>query len=96
MREQLQHGLANSIDEIQFNGHPTDRLPGSLHVSVPATNAEAVMMQMRKRLAISSGSACTMSSPQPSHVLQAISLDSSYLSKASASALAGLIQQRKS
>ncbi len=81
LREQLRHGLANSIDGIQFNGHPSERLPGSLHVSVPGANAEAVMMQLRTSLAISSGSACTMSSPQPSHVLQAISLDSSYLSK---------------
>jgi cysteine desulfurase len=79
IRDLLKRELANLIPGICFNGHPTNRLPGNLHVSIPGANSEAVMMKLRNQLAISSGSACTTSSPEPSHVLQAIGLDAEYL-----------------
>lgn len=79
LREFLKQGLANSIPDIRFNGISEPRLPGNLHVSIPGANAEAVMMKLRNQVAISSGSACTMSSPEPSHVLKAIGLEQSHL-----------------
>jgi cysteine desulfurase len=80
MRDYLRQELANRIPEIRFNGHSTNRLPGNLHVSIPGANSEAVMMTLRYQLAISSGSACTTSSPEPSHVLKAIGLEDDCLS----------------
>jgi cysteine desulfurase len=81
MRELLKRQLSDRVPDIQFNGHPDNRLPGNLHVSIPGANAEAVMMKLRNQLAMSSGSACTVSSPEPSHVLKAIGLDASCLTK---------------
>jgi cysteine desulfurase len=80
IRDILKQELANLIPGICFNGHSTNRLPGNLHVSIPGANSEAVMMKLRNQLAISSGSACTTLSPEPSHVLKAIGLDSQCLS----------------
>ncbi|QDV24623.1 cysteine desulfurase family protein [Aureliella helgolandensis] len=79
LRELLKQKIAERVPNIQFNGHSDNRLPGSLHVSIPGANAEAVMMKLRNQLAMSSGSACTMSSPEPSHVLKAIGLEASCL-----------------
>jgi cysteine desulfurase len=79
IRELLQEELRRLIPGICFNGHPTNRLPGNLHVSIPGANSEAVMMKLRNQLAISSGAACTTSSPEPSHVLKAIGLEGEFL-----------------
>lgn len=79
IRDLLLRELASQIPDIYFNGHPTNRLPGNLHVSIPGANSEAVMMKLRNQLAISSGSACTTSSPEPSHVLRAIGLVEAHL-----------------
>ena len=75
IRDLLKQELIDLVPGICFNGHPTNYLPGSLHVSIPGANSEAVMMKIRNHLAISSGSACTTSSPEPSHVLRAIGMD---------------------
>jgi len=79
IRELLKQQFANLIPNVRFNGHPINRLPGNLHISIPGANAEAVMMKLRNQLAISSGSACTTSSPEPSHVLKAIGLKAEHL-----------------
>lgn len=75
LREQLRAGLAACIADIRFNGHETDRLPGNLHVSLPGVNSDALMMNLRDELAISSGSACTTLAPEPSHVLVAMGIE---------------------
>lgn len=79
LREQLKTALEDQVVDISFNGHPENRLPGNLHISIPGANSEAVMMKLRNQLAISSGSACTMSSPEPSHVLKAMELQANEL-----------------
>ncbi|MDA7936808.1 cysteine desulfurase [bacterium] len=79
LRNQLRDGLAASIADIQFNGHETERLPGSLHVSIPGVNSDALMMNMRNELAVSSGSACTTLAPEPSHVLVAMGIEPSLI-----------------
>jgi cysteine desulfurase len=50
------------------------RLPGNLNVAIAGVDGEALILNMR-RIAVSSGSACTSANPEPSHVLRAIGLD---------------------
>ncbi len=71
LRERLWKGLSAQLDDIYVNGHPTLRLPGNLNVSFAYVEGEALMMGM-KELAVSSGSACTSSSLEPSYVLKAL------------------------
>ncbi len=71
LRERLWEGLTKELDEIYLNGHPTERLPGNLNVSFAFVEGESLMMGM-KELAVSSGSACTSASLEPSYVLKNI------------------------
>jgi cysteine desulfurase len=54
-----------------LNAHPIERLPGSLNVSFAEVHGEALLMAM-KNVAVSSGSACTSASVEPSYVLRAM------------------------
>jgi cysteine desulfurase len=74
LRERLHQGLLKRIDGLKLNGHPTERLHGNLNLSFDAVEGEALMMAMRD-LAVSSGSACSSTNPEPSHVLLAMGLD---------------------
>jgi cysteine desulfurase len=74
LRELLQQGLMERLDGVTLNGHPTQRLPGNLNVSFAGVQGEALMMSMRQ-IAVSSGSACTSASPEPSYVLKALGVD---------------------
>ena len=74
LRERLHAGLLEQIDEIEINGHPTERVPGNLNLSFSYVDGEALMMAMRG-IAVSSGSACSAASPEPSHVLMAMGVD---------------------
>lgn len=71
LREKLWDRIRESLDEVYLNGHPTERLPGNLNVSFAFVEGESLMMGM-KELAVSSGSACTSASLEPSYVLKAI------------------------
>jgi len=71
LRERLWNGLKKDLDEIYLNGHPTEHLPGNLNVSFAYVEGEALMMGI-KELAVSSGSACTSASLEPSYVLKAL------------------------
>jgi cysteine desulfurase len=74
LREQLWRGIAD-IEGVNLNGHPQQRLPGALNISVAGVEGESLLMSLRE-LALSSGSACTSESLEPSYVLKAIGLDS--------------------
>ncbi|WP_165225871.1 IscS subfamily cysteine desulfurase [Aquisphaera insulae] len=74
LRDRLHRGIAERVEEIQLNGHPTERLPGNLNLSFAYVDGEALMMAMRD-VAVSSGAACTSVDPEPSHVLLAMGLD---------------------
>ncbi len=74
LRERLHQGIARRVPALKLNGHPTLRLPGNLNLSFTYVDGEALMMAMRD-VAVSSGSACTSSDPEPSHVLTAMGLD---------------------
>lgn len=77
LRARLFTGLTGELDGVALNGPALDReelrLPGNLNMSFAFVDGEALMMSM-KRLAVSSGSACTSANPEPSHVLRALGL----------------------
>jgi cysteine desulfurase len=70
LRDRLYHGLMNGLGDVTLNGHPTERLAGNLNLSFAHVQGEALMMAMRT-VAVSSGSACTSASVEPSYVLRA-------------------------
>jgi cysteine desulfurase len=69
--QQMYKRLEEEIEGVQLNGHPTQRLPNNLNVSLPGIDAKALVMNL-KSVAISTGSACTSASPEPSHVIPAL------------------------
>jgi cysteine desulfurase len=71
LRERLRGRLQAELDAIQLNGSLERRLPGNLNVSFSFVEGEALMMAI-KEVAVSSGSACTSASLEPSYVLHAM------------------------
>jgi cysteine desulfurase len=71
MRDRLWKAIQAELDEVYLNGHPTERLPNNLNVSFAYVEGESLIMGM-KELAVSSGSACTSASLEPSYVLKSI------------------------
>ncbi len=71
LREKLRKGLAAGLDLLSVNGSLEHRLPGNLNVSFAYVEGEALMMAI-KDVAVSSGSACTSASLEPSYVLRAM------------------------
>jgi cysteine desulfurase len=71
LRERLRRGLAAGLDLVTLNGSLEHRLPGNLNVSFAYVEGEAMMMAI-KDVAVSSGSACTSASLEPSYVLRAM------------------------
>jgi len=84
LRERLHAGLFSQLDEIFLNGHPVHRLPGNLNVSFSYVEGESLLMglngsthpivvgQSPAAIAVSSGSACTSATLEPSYVLKAL------------------------
>ena len=70
LRLKLQEYFFSHLDKLELNGHPVHRLPGNLNVSFAYVEGEALMMAI-KNVAVSSGSACTSASLEPSYVLRA-------------------------
>ncbi|MGB0648495.1 MAG: aminotransferase class V-fold PLP-dependent enzyme, partial [Bradymonadia bacterium] len=74
LRDRLLAKLQANVPEILVNGSMEHRLPGNLNVSFTYVEGESMLMALRD-VAVSSGSACTSSSLEPSYVLRAIGLD---------------------
>ena len=75
LRDRLQAALAGAIDPMRVNGHPERRLPNHLSVCFPGVEAEGVILHLSSEgIAVSSGSACTSASQEPSHVLSAMGI----------------------
>jgi len=74
LRNLLFNSIKEALPEVVLNGHPTQRLPGNLNISLPGIESEDILTAFRKEIAISSGAACTSASSEPSHVLRAIGL----------------------
>ncbi|NDH06944.1 IscS subfamily cysteine desulfurase [bacterium] len=73
LRNRLHEGLTSKLEDIYLNGHPVQRLPGNLNISFAFVEGEGLMMGI-KDVAVSSGSACTSASLEPSYVLKALGL----------------------
>jgi len=71
LRDRLERLIVERVDHVRLNGHPTERLPNTLNLSFAYVEGEAMMLRM-KDVAVSSGSACTSASLEPSFVLRAI------------------------
>ncbi len=71
LRERLHKKITGALDEVHLNGSVRDRLPGNLNLSFSFVEGEAMMMAI-KDVAVSSGSACTSASLEPSYVLRAL------------------------
>jgi len=73
LRERLWAAVGAELEDVRFNGHPTQRLAGNLNLSFGYVEGESLLMGL-KDIAISSGSACTSATLEPSHVLKALGL----------------------
>ena len=73
LRDKLWAGLSQ-LDNVRLNGHATARVAGNLNVSFMGCDGESLMMALND-IAVSSGSACTSASLEPSYVLKAIGCD---------------------
>ena len=75
LRDRLQEGIMGTMEEVYLNGHPTERLYGNLNISFAYVEGEALLMGV-KEIALSSGSACTSATLEPSYVLRALGVGS--------------------
>jgi cysteine desulfurase len=73
LRNRLHEGISSKLEDAYLNGHPIHRLPGNLNISFAFVEGEGLMMGI-KDVAVSSGSACTSASLEPSYVLKALGL----------------------
>lgn len=76
LRDQLL-GLLTASTDVEINGSMEARLPGNLNLRFPGIDGEALVMRVRDEIVISTGSACSSKSLEPSHVLLAIGLSQS-------------------
>jgi len=74
LREKLRLGISERVSDTYVNGSLEHRLPGNLNISFAYVEGEAMLMGL-KDVAVSSGSACTSASLEPSYVLRAIGVD---------------------
>lgn len=71
LRERLRQGIMDAIDETYLNGSATERLPNNMNISFNYVEGESLLMGLSE-VALSSGSACTSASLEPSYVLKAL------------------------
>lgn len=71
LRNKMQAAFQGALEEVYLNGHPTQRLPGALNISFNFVEGESLMMGM-PTVAVSSGSACTSATLEPSHTMRAL------------------------
>lgn len=75
LRDRLEDGIRALVPEARLNGHPTERLPNTVNMTLPGYRGESVVLALDQQgISISSGSACHSGSPAPSHVLRAMGL----------------------
>ena len=80
LQQRLEHGIRERIDEVRIQGAAAPRLPGTTNVAFAGAEGEALMMGLDLQgVAISTGSACSSGSLEPSHVLRAMRVPRPYL-----------------
>lgn len=76
LRDRLREGLLAVAPECVVRGHPTERLPGNLHITVPGCDGDVLLYLLDEAgIQVSTGSACQAGVPEASHVLVAMGLD---------------------
>jgi len=76
LRDKLITGIQKNIEHIKLNGHPVKRLPNNVNISVEFVEGESMCLNMdMSGICISTGSACSSTSLEASHVLLALGLD---------------------
>lgn len=76
LRDRLQKKIMDKIDHVHLNGHPTLRLPNTLNLSFAFVEGESILLNLDlKGIAVSTASACTSGSLEPSHVLVAMGIE---------------------
>ena len=80
LQQRLEHGIRERIGDVRIQGEEAPRLPGTTNASFGGTEGEALMMSLDLQgVAISTGSACSSGSLEPSHVLRAMRVPRPYL-----------------
>jgi cysteine desulfurase len=75
LRDRLEQGLLDSVEDRHLNGHPTQRLPHILNMSFENVEGESMLLSLDAAgVAVSTGSACTSGTLEPSHVLMAMGI----------------------
>jgi len=74
LSKRLHHGIVDAIPHVEVNGSMDSRYPGNLNISFAYVEGESLLMAL-KDIAISSGSACTSASLEPSYVLRALGVE---------------------
>jgi cysteine desulfurase len=75
LRKRLLDGIVERIGHVRLNGHPSERLPNTLNLSFEYVESESLLIALDLYgIAISSGSACSSGSAEPSHVLLAMGI----------------------
>ncbi|OAV43823.1 IscS subfamily cysteine desulfurase [Lewinella sp. 4G2] len=74
LRDRLQEGLCSVLEECYVNGSQEHRMPHVTNISFKHVEGEGLMMTFNQNIALSSGSACTSASLEPSYVLVALGL----------------------
>ena len=75
MTQRLRDGLEANIDKIHYNGHHDYCVPGTLNVSFESVEGESLILRLdMEGICVSTGSACTSGSMEPSHVLAALGI----------------------
>ncbi len=76
LKQAMKTGIEERIEDIHFNGHPTEALASTLNVSFTGVEGEAILLYLDfEGIAVSTGSACASGSLDPSHVLLATGVD---------------------
>jgi cysteine desulfurase len=75
LRDRLINGMLSAVGDSRLNGHPVRRLPNNVNISCAYVEGEGLLLSLdMEGIAVSTGSACTSSSLEPSHVLSATGL----------------------
>lgn len=75
LTDRLYSGIAEAVPDVSLNGHPERRLPGTVNIAFHWVEGESVVLALdMEGIAVSTGSACTTDSAEPSHVLSAMGI----------------------
>jgi cysteine desulfurase len=74
LRDKLENAFKNNLEEVYVNGNVDNRMPHVTNISFKHVEGEGLMMTFNQNIAVSSGSACTSASLEPSYVLVALGL----------------------